>query len=251
MRRTRIVTASFDALLVVDGLKLCLSLPSITSFTRILFPVIFSATRMGLFLIPDLSYAITQPIKENSALAGSISSLWQSPFRMSSAENINELGTEFTSGSLHHRYNQSWDRSEFPWYTLYLQNGLITLPVGSRKESRFAVLFATVLTLKWELLLLLFMRFFLAAINLLQPRIIRRIILITEQNDATIIQRWQSFGFIAIIFVLHLVIEYTHDLQPSLFFTNWLLLGTATNIHPSREPNCGVYPRYPHWPDSK
>lgn len=109
-RRSRLANASLDALLVVDSLKLCLSWHCTKSFTRIILPAALSAIRIGLFLGPTFWCTISSPLKNNLHFTRSIRSLWQSPFRITSAKNVQDLGEEFTSGSLHHRYNQSWSR---------------------------------------------------------------------------------------------------------------------------------------------
>lgn len=127
-RRSFIVNASFDTLLVIDGLKICLLLSGTISYAQIIFPITLSTTRICFFLVPNLWCSASGLLKNNLHLTRSITSLWQSPFRITSAENVKDLGEEFASGSLHHRYNQirAQCKSDYKMQTRALANHCFT-----------------------------------------------------------------------------------------------------------------------------
>lgn len=135
--RRRLANACFDALLVIDSVKLCLSLHRAGSLMQVIYPATLSTMRLCLFSTPTVWKIVSGILKDNPNVTGSILSLWQLPFRIASIEDINDLGEEFNSGSLHLRYNQSWEQCK-PTYKVSLA---MYLTISSCSGPQTGILF--------------------------------------------------------------------------------------------------------------
>mgnify|MGYP005988806089 CR=1 FL=1 len=80
--------------------------------------------------------------------------------------------------------------------------------MNKREGSHFTILYTILLTLKWDLLLLLLVRLALAITNIAQPQALRQTILVAQQDHAVVTRRCRAFAFVSMVFVFRMVSQH-------------------------------------------
>lgn len=193
-RRGLLAGMCLDIVLLLDALKACLFIYSNGLALESALIATLSITRVALFLF-EAAWLIYRVMPAAPESAAAFTSIWHSPFRLVSPENMEGLGDGFKSMAAWRRFNAPWSQGTFGRCYVCLASQTYIFAVNRENASRFALLRILMFVYRWEFALVCTARFFLAIANVGQLYAVYYALTVMENEDTSFVIRCQALAF--------------------------------------------------------